>query len=231
MAQPFGTTLAIGAHPDDIFFNAAGLLARNQRLGHPVISVNATTGQAASGSFDRCQEETDAFALLGIADVRFLGFEDGQLHNVPFQDGVDAVRELLYLTQPDTVVTFGPDGLTGHSDHIEISHWVTEAFNREAPASSQLLYIAATSGWAEQVIPVLDLADAVYKRPLVVADADLAFDYRLTNEELTLKLQGIGLHRSQIPQLAKAVGGLDRLLPWFARESLVQAAAIPSFVP
>lgn len=39
-----------------------------------------------------------------------------------------AVAELIARTAPDTVVTFVPDGFTGHGDHRRVGAWTDEAF-------------------------------------------------------------------------------------------------------
>ena len=38
------------------------------------------------------------------------------------------VAALIERTRPDVIVTFGPDGMTGHPDHQTVSAWVTEAW-------------------------------------------------------------------------------------------------------
>jgi LmbE family N-acetylglucosaminyl deacetylase len=46
------------------------------------------------------------------------------------------VRDLLEETAPEVVVTFGPDGITGHEDHIAIGAVATEAFHATRTSSS-----------------------------------------------------------------------------------------------
>lgn len=59
-----------------------------------------------------------------------LGYPDGALQEYP--SSLDAeVREILRQFDPDTVVTFGPDGGYGHPDHIAISEATTEAFKSQ----------------------------------------------------------------------------------------------------
>ena len=49
---------------------------------------------------------------------------------VPFEDVVTAVARILDEEDPAVVVTFGPDGIFGHPDHIAIGAATDEAFAR-----------------------------------------------------------------------------------------------------
>ena len=55
---------------------------------------------------------------------------------------------LIDEIRPDTVLTFGPDGLTGHRDHRAVSRWTTAAFRRAAPAGARLLQARPSERWA-----------------------------------------------------------------------------------
>ena len=46
------------------------------------------------------------------------------------REGVARVEALIRDVRPDVVVTFGPDGLTGHPDHVAVSRWTIEAWQR-----------------------------------------------------------------------------------------------------
>ena len=47
--------------------------------------------------------------------------------------------EEVAARNPDAIVTFGPDGITGHPDHRAVSQWTTAAWSR-AVEPSELLY-------------------------------------------------------------------------------------------
>ena len=47
--------------------------------------------------------------------------------------GVGRIGEIVARVQPDTILTFGPDGMTGHSDHITVGEWAVEAAAARAP--------------------------------------------------------------------------------------------------
>jgi LmbE family N-acetylglucosaminyl deacetylase len=80
--------LAVAAHPDDLDFGAAGTVAGFTARGVEVTYCLCTDGDA--GGFDpdvarsqipaiRQSEQRAAAALLGVTDVRFLGYSDGSL--------------------------------------------------------------------------------------------------------------------------------------------------------
>ena len=80
--------LVVTAHPDDVDFGAAGTVAQWVAAGTEVTYCIVTDGDA--GGFDpaiprseipriRRAEQTAAAAVLGVNDVRFLGYRDGEL--------------------------------------------------------------------------------------------------------------------------------------------------------
>lgn len=122
--------MVIAAHPDDADFGAAGTAALLARAGWEVRYVVMTDG--SKGSDDpaftpqalvaaRAQEQRDAAALLGVADVRFLGFTDGELTYTRTVLGA-VVREIRAF-QPFAVYTHDPEPVVinesfiNHADH------------------------------------------------------------------------------------------------------------------
>lgn len=80
--------LVVVAHPDDVDYGAAGTVAQWTDAGIEVTYCLATTGDA--GGFDpsvpreriphiRMDEQRAAAAVLGVHDVRFLGYPDGRV--------------------------------------------------------------------------------------------------------------------------------------------------------
>jgi LmbE family N-acetylglucosaminyl deacetylase len=80
--------LCVMAHPDDVDFGLAGTVANWTDAGIEVSYCMITSGDA--GGFDpavprdqiagiREAEQRAAAAEVGVSDVRFLGFPDGQL--------------------------------------------------------------------------------------------------------------------------------------------------------
>ena len=60
----------------------------------------------------------------------FLRYPDHRVDEAPFDELVERIAAVLEEERPDVVITFGPDGITGHPDHIAIGKAATEAFHR-----------------------------------------------------------------------------------------------------
>jgi LmbE family N-acetylglucosaminyl deacetylase len=80
----------------------------------------------------REQEQRAFLEAVGYADARveFLRHPDYYLPDVPREQLVAQVEAVLREVRPHVVVTFGPDGLTSHHDHIRVGEAATEAFHR-----------------------------------------------------------------------------------------------------
>jgi LmbE family N-acetylglucosaminyl deacetylase len=122
--------LVVSAHPDDHDFGAAGSIVGWVAAGIPVTILVLTDGQA--GGFDdgidraeipaiRRREQRAAAAVLGVSDVRFAGYVDGELEPTPevVRDIVRAIRQV----RPDRVVIQSSERLfhllpASHPDHL-----------------------------------------------------------------------------------------------------------------
>lgn len=165
---------AVFAHPDDDTYGLAGTLALAKgRIEYTVIV--ATSGEAGSISDPslatretlgavREDEEREALRAVGAseAEVHFLRYPDGGLKDVPRQEVSERIARILVSARPHVVVTFGPEGITKHDDHVAIGAAATEAFHqakvesgrsddgRSEPAFQRLLYVALPSSEIER---------------------------------------------------------------------------------
>jgi LmbE family N-acetylglucosaminyl deacetylase len=204
-----GTILSIWAHPDDETFLAGGIMAMARGHGQQVVCVSATAGE--HGTDDpatwpperlgqlRRDEAAAAMGVLGVEDHRWLGFEDGTLAAVDPEVGIQRAGALLDEVAPDTILTFGPDGMTFHPDHCTVHAWVTEAWERRG-CGPALLYATVEAEDHRRLAPHLERW-GVYmtdQRPLPVPAADLALHERLTDAVLDRKIAALGAMPSQI---------------------------------
>ncbi|HEU5224180.1 MAG TPA: PIG-L family deacetylase [Actinomycetota bacterium] len=128
------------AHPDDETFGVGGSLALHAHDDFELTVILATSGEAgriADASLAtretlasvREAEDLASWRALGLdPDVRFLRHPDGRLNATPRGELVAEVRDVLEDVAPEVVITFGPDGITGHDDHVAIGAIATEAF-------------------------------------------------------------------------------------------------------
>ena len=236
-----GTVLGIWAHPDDEAYLSAGLLAAAAGAGRRVVVVTATRGEHGTDDPDRwpperlvrerAREIVDCLGALHPAiEHRFLGDATGRCHldgALVADPGDAAIEELAAIVAevaPDTVVTFGPDGITGHRDHRAVSAWTDRALQRVA-ATPRLLHAAVTEGWvrrfAEFVEPMDDAGDAFAPCP----DAELAVALELDGELLDRKLAALRAQATQTAGL-EAAAGVDRYRASIAGEYFRPAATL-----
>lgn len=155
-----GTILGVWAHPDDEAYASAGLMAHAAALGRRVVCVTATRGEAGFPPGDprsarqrmavREHELAASLAMLGVAEHHWLGFPDGGCADVPDDRAVAVVAAILERVRPDAILTFGPDGGTGHPDHLAACRWATMAYERVRPVGTRLLYTTKTAEWIER---------------------------------------------------------------------------------
>jgi dephospho-CoA kinase len=135
-----GPLLAMFAHPDDESFATGGTLARYADAGAEVHVWCATAGEAGTlhdppmsrgelGTM-RTDELRRAAEVLGVRQVHRGEFADGTL-DPDDPAGPRAAAAVLRAVQPAVVVTFGPDGVTGHPDHRAVHTWVARACDAE----------------------------------------------------------------------------------------------------
>lgn len=139
------TLMAVFAHPDDEAFGTGGTLSRYAAEGIDVYLVTATRGEAgeiaepdlatsAELPYVREQELRCACETYGIHPPRFLDYADGLLPIVHQGQAVGKVVRLIRELRPQVVITFGPEGIYGHYDHIAVHRWTTIAVNLAADA-------------------------------------------------------------------------------------------------
>jgi LmbE family N-acetylglucosaminyl deacetylase len=130
--------MAVFAHPDDEAFGTGGTLARYAAEGVDVYLVTATRGEAgqiaapelatpANLPAVRERELRCACRIYGIHPPIFLDYLDGQLTIVNQGQAVGKLVRLMRQLRPQVVITFGPDGIYGHYDHLAVHRWATAA--------------------------------------------------------------------------------------------------------
>jgi LmbE family N-acetylglucosaminyl deacetylase len=155
------------AHPDDDTFGAAASLSLHAGdiALTVVLATSGEAGQIADPSLatredlGRVREAEDeaSWRALGLEpDLRFLRHPDGGLTELR-DELVAEIRVILREAAPDVVITFGPDGVTGHEDHVTIGEVATEAFRTERAAAGmhRLLHQAIPSGELERMNELL----------------------------------------------------------------------------
>jgi LmbE family N-acetylglucosaminyl deacetylase len=230
-----GTILAVWAHPDDDIFQTAGLMAAAADNGQRVVDVTATRGEGGSMDEERWPPErmgevrTDellrSLEVLGVKEHHFLdGPVDIDMQTPLDPAGAEQVRKIMGDVDPDAVLTFGPEGMTGHVAHQDVSRWTGEAFDAVAKPGARLYHTVFPKSLADEWLEKLEPFDIFLPgTPRLVADEELDIGLELSPDLLDRKLRSLKEHVSQIEGLLEVFGdeGLGRFL---GLESFVLAA-------
>lgn len=212
-----GTILGVWAHPDDDIYLTAGLMAAAVDAGQRVVDITATRGEG--GSMDeqtwpsekmgevRTAELERSLQILGVDEHHWLDLPDIDMQTGLPEEGYARVRDLVREVNPDTILTFGPEGMTGHEAHKSVSRWATEALREGGAKGSRVLYACVTPEWAEEFLPFWEPFDVFLPgTPRVVPKDQLAVHYELPRDILEAKVNAINAHVSQIESILEAVG-------------------------
>lgn len=197
--------LVVFAHPDDEA--AIGQLLVKYSKTNKIYLIVLTDGRLGiKPGFPRGdtlvklrQAESEcACKIMGVQPPTFLGFPDG----FDTRDGVglylkqssllkQKLTEKIKELKPDLIITFGPDGDTGHSDHRMSSNMVTEIILKEGWVDIYPLYYL---GWTKKddikfkVIGGLNTIDPKY----------LNVSIKYTNEDEEQALKALDCYKSQL---------------------------------
>lgn len=216
-----GLSLAlVVAHPDDDAYGMAGMVALHaEDPGFRFILIHATDGgggdiregfPATRETLGRIRQQEDeaAWRALGREPDRheWLGYPDGEVDQVPFDEIVDVVAAILEEEQPTVVGTFGPDGISAHPDHIAIGAATDAAFARNASTSGtafrRLLHSAIPNAvferWQQQRgemgLELFDPTQVYHMRSVPDDEIGLVVDCRSVAHRV---VAGLREHKSQ----------------------------------
>jgi LmbE family N-acetylglucosaminyl deacetylase len=146
----FASALVIFAHPDDAEFMCGGTVAAWAREGTRVHYCVITDGSAGSNEPGvtreqmipvREREQRAAAEVLGVADVSFLGFTDGELEvNLNTRR---AVTRVVRRVRPEVIIAPDPSrlwsgrGYINHWDHKQAGTLALSAIMPDAPSRPQ----------------------------------------------------------------------------------------------
>jgi LmbE family N-acetylglucosaminyl deacetylase len=139
--------LAVFPHPDDESLGMGGSLARYAAEGIETYLLCATRGErgwngpeeqdpglSVMGNI-RQTELHCAAKILGLQEVQFLDYLDGEVDMVNPQQAIALITSHIRRIRPQVVVTFSPDGNYGHPDHIALAQFTAGALLCAADAS------------------------------------------------------------------------------------------------
>lgn len=227
-----GTILGIWAHPDDEAYLSGGLMALARDAGSRVVCVTATRGERGTPdpltwpphrlAAERTAELARCLEILGVTEHRWLDYADGECAAAPVATAVGRLCELIDEVRPDTVVTFGPHGNTGHPDHQAVAAWTAAAFGRAAAPGARLLQTAIGERWARRWDALNDsLGVFAAGYPVTVPDDQMAIELMLDPDTAARKVRAL---MAQVTQTAGLIAelGLDAYTAWVGEEGFVE---------
>jgi len=220
--------VAVFAHPDDerVIGPLLSRLAREGRETHLIIATDGAKGvrdfakipAGAELAAARVKEANCASKRLGVRQLHLLNLPDGGLASFDvlgkLRSGVAAIIDSL---KPAVIITFGPEGGTGHPDHRLVGDVTTQIVQGDSRYSSvDLLYAS---------LPTERLRTAPRADPTVNGMAEALLTVRVPFEEQDLAAgrEEFACHRSQYTPtemdavnkyLAHAWNGTVWLRPW-----------------
>ncbi len=150
------TFLFVFAHPDDETSSSGGTITKLSKDGHSVYVCTATRGELGTlgtGTLKisrkelpkvREKELSGALKLFGAHPAILLGYKDQELQLIPEKTLIKDISKIIHSINPNFIITFGPSGISGHSDHIAISRSTTAAFKSylKINPTCKLFYVA-----------------------------------------------------------------------------------------
>jgi len=209
------TLVVLAAHADDET-PVSPILARYARDGVQVYLIIATDGGAGAGQQghiprpettvpgadlvrQRAEEARCATQALGIQPPILLGFPDGKLGDYVgdrtlIYRATQRIAEELARLRPDAVITWGPDGGTGHPDHRIVSAIATQLQRTGAPGVSERLF------YMNLPVEAMRAMNPPRPEPPLVVPQARFFTVRVpfAPEDLEAAKRSAACHRSQV---------------------------------
>ena len=227
-AQAGRPILAIFAHPDDerIVGPLLSRLSREGRETHLVIATDGSQGTrdyahipaGAALAAARTKEATCAANRLGVRQLHIIGLPDGGLASFDVLGKLRSrLAAIIDSVQPAAILTFGPEGGTGHPDHRLVGDVVTQIIQGDARfATVDLLYAS---------LPTERLRTAPEASPTVngMSETYLTVRVPFEGQDLVAGREEYACHKSQYTPtemaavnayLAHAWNGTVWLRPW-----------------
>ncbi|MDQ0200929.1 bacillithiol biosynthesis deacetylase BshB2 [Neobacillus ginsengisoli] len=155
--------LVVFPHPDDEAFGVSGTIASHVKNGTPVTYACLTLGEMGRNMGNppfttrenlpkiRKEELKEAAGVLGIQDLRMLGFRDKTIEFEDEEKLTNVISGLINELNPSLIITFYP-GYSVHPDHDATGAAVVRAVEKIPAAARPALHCVAFSNNCEQEI-------------------------------------------------------------------------------
>lgn len=212
--KKLGRILGIWAHPDDETFTMGGIMAAAVQNGQFVACITATRGEKGVQDENRwpakdlgqirTDELTAAMKILGVNELCWLDYPDGDCKSIDKKRAVDELVVCIDKYQPDSIFTFGPEGLTGHPDHRCACDWTQQAVKQSG--SHAKVYTCIQTHQQYDAMRAADEQFNIFfniEKPPVCDPDTCAVCFSLSDELYDLKLRALKAMPSQYDALLR----------------------------
>lgn len=164
--------LVIFPHPDDEAFGVSGTIALHNQNGTPVTYACLTLGEMGRNMGNppfatreslpliRKQELQNAAKILGITDLRMLGYRDKTIEFEDEEKLKNNMANIIQDVQPSLIITFYP-GYAVHPDHDATGAAVISAVSEMPAETRPIVHCVAFSNNCEEEIGQADIVHDV----------------------------------------------------------------------
>jgi LmbE family N-acetylglucosaminyl deacetylase len=191
--------LVVIAHPDDVDFGAAGSVAQWTAAGLEVAYCIVTDGDAGGAEYGvarsemaamRREEQTAAAKTVGVTDLTWLGYPDGQL--VASIELRRDISRLIRRFRPDRVVCQSPERnyqriYASHPDHLAAGE-----------AAICAVYPDARNAWAHEELLAEGCEPHTVREVWMMSGAQPNRFVDIT-DTIERKIEALLCHRTQLP--------------------------------
>jgi LmbE family N-acetylglucosaminyl deacetylase len=192
--------LVVAAHPDDVDFGFAGSVAQFTDAGIEVTYCIVTDGDAGGAETGlpreemaprRREEQTAAAAVVGVHDLRFLGYPDGRVQ--PTLDLRRDISRVIRAVRPHRVMGPSPERnweriYAAHPDHLAVGE-----------ATICAVYPDARNRWAHPELEAEGLEPWAVEETWIGGGVAAVTHYVDITTSIDRKIDALLSHKSQLP--------------------------------
>jgi LmbE family N-acetylglucosaminyl deacetylase len=261
------TLMAVHAHPDDEASSTGGVLALYGDQGVRTIVVTCTNGEFgdAPGQVKpgddghdeqavaqlRLAELRQSCKILGVSHLELLGYHDSGMPdweykdrpdafcNIPLDVVADRIAGLIAQYEPQVVISYDPDGMYQHPDHVHAARAAAAAVAKAGTPAKLYQTAMRPSRWRKIWEALRELGEEMPDREVTpeqeqqMAEAEAAITTSIDiRPALERKREALFAHASQIqeswfskipPEIAEEAFGFET----FVRVLDTTGAAVP----
>ena len=194
--------LGIFAHPDDETSASAGTMVKWVSENNAAFVVTATGGELGTLGTGGLVIKRENLALVRETELKknlamygcnppfMLRYRDQELEDEEIGILSMKILDIIHLINPDIIATFGPSGISNHTDHIAIHNATKKAYEDYKDSSDRqrvpiLIYPSISEEMATQYS--LNLSSDEKKMDIVI---DI-------NSSIDIKIKGLRNYKSQ----------------------------------